>query len=291
MKRLMIAAAAMTAGIALADVSSANIVGYINTDTVCGGQLISAGFLKPGTSGFNVSGITVSGYQEDTAFVDNNDFACDFYILDDAGRTIKETDKYFYYVDPCDWAGGFVGGKWYDRNDQEVVAGGDNDLSLSPAQAVWLSMPAGDGEHTITFGTAGEVIQAEIQFPLVSGGNCVGNPMAVPVNLSSLTVTGYQEDTAFVDNNDYACDFYILDDAGRTNKEVGKYFYYVDPCDWAGGFVGGKWYDRNDQEIVPGENDFAIPATQGLWFGTPAGDGEHVQKIIFPQVVGDQAVK
>lgn len=268
-----------------AAIESSNIVGYVNNDLVEGGQLVSASFLKPGSNGFNVSDIKITGYQEDTAFVDNNDYACNFFILDYAGRTITEEGKFFMYIDPCDWNGGFEGGQWYDYLSNEVVPGGANDVALSPAQAIWLSLPGGDGDHTVTFGTAGEVIQDDVDYTLTEGGNCVGNPMAVGVRVSSLAVTGYEEDTAFVDNNDYACNFFILDYAGRTITEEGKFFMYIDPCDWNGGFEGGKWYDYLSNEVEPeGDNDALLAPGQGLWFTIPGGDGDHTNVLKFPAI-------
>ena len=62
-------------------------------------------------------------------------------------------------------AGGFVGGLWFDYEAKEIIPGGENDYTLNPAQAIWLHLPGGDGEHPVSFGTAGEVIQAEVKFP------------------------------------------------------------------------------------------------------------------------------
>lgn len=268
-------------------------MGYINSDTVEGGNVLAAAFLKPGSSkSFMVSDIKLSGYQEDTAFVDASPYNANFCLLDYAGRTTRAKDKYFTYVDEPDWAGGFIGGQWFDAEGNALVPGSDKDFALEPAQAVWLELPVGDGEHPVTFGTAGEVIQAEVKFPCVEGGNTPGNPMATGVWVSDLMLTGYQEDTAFVDASPYNANFCLLDYAGRTTREKGKYFTYADEPDWAGGFLGGLWYDANSTAIIPhGENDMQLNPGQGIWLELPVGDGEHPVTFIFPQVVGEQAVK
>lgn len=288
MKKMILGAAAtLLCGSVFAAIESANIVGYVNNDLVEGGQLVSASFLKPGSNGFNVSDIKISGYQEDLAFYEAADYACDFYILDYAGRTIKGEGKYFMYIDTWDWDEyAFLGGTWFDYQMNEVVPGGANDATLSPAQAIWLALPGGDGEHTVTFGTAGEVIQDDVDYTLTEGGNCVGNPMAIGVPVSSLSVSGYEEDLAFYEAADYACDFYILDYAGRTIKEEGKYFMYIDTWDWDEyAFLGGTWFDYQMNEVVPGgANDAILAPGQGLWFAIPGGDGEHTNVLKFPAI-------
>ncbi len=265
---------------------SANIVGYYTAGTVEGGQLVSAAFLKPGAAGFWVSDIKLSGYQEDTAFVDNTDYTANFCLLDYAGRTTTAKGSYFFYSDAPDWAGGFEGGVWYDADLTAITAQGENDLLLNPAQAIWLELPGGDGEHPVTFTSAGEVIQSDVSIDLVEGGNTVGNPMAASVWVSGLSLAGYEEDTAFVDNTDYTANFCILDYAGRTTTAKGSYFFYSDAPDWAGGFEGGVWYDADLTAITAqGENDVQLNPGQGLWFETPGGDGEHTVTLTFPAPV------
>ena len=267
-------------------------MGYINTDTVEGGNFVSASFLKPGSKGFSVSDITITGYQEDTVFVDSQAYNAEFCILDYAGRTTAGKNQRFVYGDDPDWAGGFVGGLWFDYAGNEIIPGGENDYSLSPAQAIWLQLPVGDGEHPVSFGTAGEVIQAEVEFPCVDGGNSAGNPMAMGVWVSDLVLTGYQEDTVFVDSQAYNAEFCLLDYAGRTTSGKNQRFVYGDDPDWAGGFVGGLWFDSTGAEIIPhGENDFQLKPGQGIWLQLPVGDGEHPVTLIFPQVIGEQAAK
>ena len=241
--------------------------------------------MKPGSTGFWVSDIKLTGYQEDTAFVDNADYTANFCLLDFAGRTTKEKGKFFQYIDPVDWDnGGWMGGGWYDADTESVVALGENDLMLKPAQAIWLELPVGDGEHPVSFQTSGQVIEEDIDIELVEGGNTVGNPMATPVWVSGLALTGYEEDTAFVDNADYTANFCLLDFAGRTTKEKGKFFQYINAVDWDnGGWIGGLWFDADTVEIVPeGSCDAQIAPGQGLWFEIPVGDGEHKVQLTFP---------
>jgi hypothetical protein len=128
---------------------SANIVGYYTSETVEGGQLVAAAFMKPGSTGFWVSDIKLTGYQEDTAFVDNGDYTANFCILDYAGRTTTDKGKFFIYSDAPDWNGGFEGGIWWDADSVEVVAQGENDVQLAPGQGLWLETPGGDGEHKV----------------------------------------------------------------------------------------------------------------------------------------------
>ena len=267
-------------------------VGYINTDGVTGGQLVNAAFLNPGKKTFNVSDIAITGYQEDAGFYESGDFTCNFYVLDSAGRTIAGKDKFFLYSDTWDWDSyAFLGGKWYNNGTVEIIPGGENDFALDAGLSVWLQLPENDGSHTFQFGSAGEVIQAEIPFPLVTGGNGVGNPMAVPVWVSDLTVTGYEEDAGFYESGDFNCNFYILDSAGRTIAGKNKFFLYSDTWDWDQyAFLGGKWFNNGTMDITPkSENDFQLPPGCGVWLQVPENDGEHTFVLTFPQVVGEQA--
>lgn len=248
--------------------------------------MVSASFMRPGASKYRVSDINISGYEE--AFYES-DFSVSFNILDNGGRTLKGKDLYFFYEDGFDWDGytGFLGGKWYN-NGTEIIPGSDNDFELENGQAVWLQMPAGS-EGVVKFGTAGEVIQAEVPFPLIDGGNGIGNPMATDVWVSDLIVSGYEE--AFYES-DFSVSFNILDNGGRTLKGKDIYFFYEDGFDWDGysGFLGGKWYN-NGAGIVPhGENDFKLASGAGVWLQAPAGSTGNVV-FTFPQVVGEQAVK
>lgn len=261
-------------------------VGYINTTGRDGGQMVSASFMRPGASKYRVSDIQISGYEE--AFYEN-DFSVGFNILDNGGRTLMGKDLYFSYNDGFDFDNysGFLGGKWYN-NSVEIVPGGENDFELENGQAVWLQMPAGS-EGVVKFGTAGEVIQAEVPIPLIDGGNGIGNPMAVGVWVSDLIVSGYEE--AFYEN-DFSIGFNILDNGGRTLMGKDIYFSYNDGFDFDNysGFLGGKWYN-NGVEIVPhGEGDFQLMPGVGVWLQAPAGSTGNVV-FTFPQVVGEQAVK
>ena len=265
-------------------------VGYINTTGRDGGQMVSASFMRPGASKYRVSDIQISGYEE--AFYEN-DFSVGFNILDNGGRTLMGKDLYFSYADSFDFDtySGFLGGKWYNNGTVEIIPGGENDFALDAGLSVWLQLPENDGSHTFQFGSAGEVIQAEIPFPLVTGGNGVGNPMAVPVWVSDLTVTGYEEDAGFYESGDFNCNFYILDSAGRTIAGKNKFFLYSDTWDWDQyAFLGGKWFNNGTMDITPkSENDFQLPPGCGVWLQVPENDGEHTFVLTFPQVVGEQA--
>lgn len=264
----------------------------MNSETITGGQLVNAAFLKPGAKKFAVSGITINGYQEDTGFYENTDFSCSFNLLDNAGRTLTGKDNVFSYDDIFDWdSNSFLGGSW-SNNGTQIVPGDENDFELEAGQAVWIQIPANDGEHVFTFGTAGEVIQAEVPFPLVTGGNGVGNPMAVGVWVSDLVISGYQEDAGFYENTDFSCSFNLLDNAGRTLTGKDNVFTYDDTFDWdSDSFLGGVW-SNNGSAITPhDEGDIQLNPGQGVWLQCPANDGEHTFVLTFPQVVGEQAVK
>ena len=259
-------------------------MGYINKEGINGGQLVCAAFMHPGKAKFNVSDIKIVGYEESFA---EDDFNCTFNILDNGGRTIAGKDIQFSYSDPWDWeAYEFMGGKWYNYGN-EITPGGDNDFELENGQAVWLQLPAGSA-GSVLFGTAGEVIQAEVPFPLINGGNGIGNPMAVGVWVSDLILSGYEDVFA---EDDFNCTFNILDNGGRTLAGKNIQFSYSDSWDWdAYGFLGGKWYNYGSDITPHAENDYQLQPGEGIWLQAPAGSAGNVV-LTFPQVVGEQAVK
>ena len=267
-------------------------MGYINKDTITGGQMISASFLNPGKKTFRVSDITITGYQEDAGFYENGNFDCAFNLLDNGGRTIAGKNLSFSYTDVWDWeVYAFLGGKWSNYGT-EIVPGSDDDYELDAGQAVWIQIPANDGEHVFTFGSAGEVIQAEVPYPMITGGNGIANPMAVDVWVSDLIVSGYEEDAGFYENGNFDCAFNLLDNGGRTISGKDLSFSYTDVWDWeAYAFLGGKWSNYGVEIVPHGEGDFKLSPGQGVWLQCPANDGEHTFVLTFPQVVGEQAVK
>ena len=262
-------------------------MGYLNKDTITGGQMISASFLNPGKQTFRVSDIKISGYEEASMY---SDFSLQFNILDDGGRTMSGRNIEFNYNDIWDWGanenmGAFTGGKWSNYG-VEIVPGSEDDYELMAGQAVWIQIPLED----VKFGSAGEVIQAEIPFPMVAGGNGIGNPMATGVWVSDLTITGYEEESMY---SDFSLQFNILDDGGRTLPGTNIEFTYNDVWDWSanenmGAFAGGTWSNYG-VEITEHHNadDYMLAPGEGIWIQAP------MENLIltFPQVVGEQAVK
>ena len=258
-----------------------------------GGQVVSAAFIGVGKQTFNISDLKVTGWEEDTAF-EYGDFACRIFILTPGGATASGKDQEFGYIaswsdELNDWAGGHLPGVWYDYQSNPIVPGGENDFAMKPGQGLWFFTPVGDGEHPTRLVSAGEVIQNTVQKELVEGGNCIGSPMAAPISITTLSVTGWEEDTAF-EYGDFACSAFVLTPGGATasgkNQEFGYIASWSDELnDWAGGHLPGVWYDYQSQVIVPdSENDFKLSPSQGLWFFTPVGDGEHPTTLIFDSI-------
>ena len=108
-------------------------------------------------------------------------------------------------------------------------------------------------------------------------------------NISDLKVTGWEEDTAF-EYGDFQCNIFILTPGGATEVGKNKNFVYQaswsdELNDWMGGHLPGVWYDYAGAVIEPGaDNDFKLTPSQGLWFFTPVGDGEHPTTLTFDSI-------
>lgn len=210
MKKLMCAAAALIAGVAVADVTSANIVGYANGDLREGNTLASAQFVTIG--GAEVDLQTVKPIGDDTS---DNVFLS---VLDEYGFT---SEMYTW----VNWAG--------DTYDQEawidssyVIA----EKSFPAGQGFWIQGKSGQKIQT-----AGEVGSSDVIVELREGNTAVGNPFPLPVNLQEILPSGDGiSDNVFLS---------ILDEYGFTSEM----YTWVD---WAGDTFDQEAWINSSYEIA-----------------------------------------
>jgi hypothetical protein len=158
MKKLLLAATAAVSMVSIAELSSANIVGYSDTGLNAGYKLLGTTFTMVGNAaGAKISDLAVKGYLGNENFVDagsEGDF--NFQFLDSAGRS----DGAYQWVQPWDWeleeATWSASPYWYDVDaGTEVVAGGENDIDIPAGKGIWFYAPAkgendADAEYKLT---------------------------------------------------------------------------------------------------------------------------------------------
>ena len=239
MKKLMIAASAAlcaTVGLAL---ESANVVGYTSADLQEYGLTAGACFVPVSGNMFDLTELKVTGYEEASEG--------DLYIqtLDEYGRTVAT----YNYIDiPGEITG------WLDESDEPIEAGV---VEFQAGEGLWtFSNTPGLGLQS-----AGQVPQTGVAVTLQLYGLSVANPSPVTVDLTDVSISGYEEASEG--------DLYIqtLDEYGRT---VATYNY----IDLPGEITG--WLDESDEPIEagvvvlkPGEGIWAFSNTDGLYLNFP----------------------
>ena len=148
MKKLLLAASAAAAMVSLAEINSANIVGFSDTGLNAGYKLLGPTFTMVGNAaGAKVSDLAVKGYLGNENFVDagsEGDF--NFQFLDSAGRS----DGAYLWVHPWDWEleepTWAADGYWYDVSaGTEVIAGSENDIEIPAGKGIWFYAPEKSG--------------------------------------------------------------------------------------------------------------------------------------------------
>ena len=124
MKKLMFAAAAIAAGVAVADITSANIVGF--GPSTLRENCIGAGasFLPISSEVIDLTDLAVVGYEGDCEGV-----SCQ--VLSPLGAGL---DTYFWYDFPGDEIYG-----WFDAGDNQIEAGA---VTINPGKGVWVTAPS-----------------------------------------------------------------------------------------------------------------------------------------------------
>ena len=126
MKKLLVAAVALAAGVASADIVSSSVVGYQQNDTIKGNQGVGATFL-PVNGTAKMGDITVTGYG--ASYGDNSIYCCK---LDTYGRS----QTLMFWADYTEGNDTWYG--WYNTEwDTEY-----NDVELQPGEGVWFYSPS-----------------------------------------------------------------------------------------------------------------------------------------------------
>ena len=119
MKKLMIAMAAMTAGVAMADVVSSSVVGY-QTTPISGYQMATPTFKNVTTENYPIDNFTVQGATDGMTTIQ---------VLDSDGQV---DGMYYWYNEFVDGDTTYPAG-WFDSTGATPA-----DISLAPGEAVFF---------------------------------------------------------------------------------------------------------------------------------------------------------
>ena len=201
-------------------------MGYQSAELQQYGLTAGACFVPVTGSTFDLTDLKVTGYDEAT------EGDVQIQTLDEYGRTVA---NYTYYDVPGELTG------WLDSDDNEVEVG---DVTFQAGEGLWsYSLDDGFGLQS-----AGMVPTTPVAVTLQQYGLSVANPTPVDVDLTQITVGGYEEAT------EGDVQVQTLDEYGRT---VANYTYYDVPGELTG------WLDADDNEVEVG--DVVVKPGEGLW--------------------------
>ena len=241
-------------------IESANIVGYSEFSLTRANQFITTSFKNIGSAAIDLTQIKVVGYTgaiQDKASVQ---------FIDGTGNTAKDTSgksKAYFWRD----ADGSHG-KWVrkdGRNIIDVVAG---EATFGTGDALWWQKSV-DG---LSLKFSGEVIQAETEVSLPLANQAVGNMMALPVDLTTISVAGYTGSTTD------KVSAQVIDGSGNTAKDAsGKSKAYF----WRGSSDSGKWVRKDGRNIIDvAVGELVLNPGESLWVQN--NDTSVGYKLVFP---------
>ena len=234
MKKLMIAVAALTAGIAMADVVSSEVVGYAQAALQSGAKIVTPQFLGLTTQDGQIELQSIKCAEEDSDLVVIN-------TLDPLGLTLKS------YV----WVtyGGATSDEWCWL-DGDTMEKPEQPVYFAAGQALWVE---GDSEDNI-FQTSGKVSTADLDVTLQSGATMTGNFTPVQIELQDITCREDDSDLVVINT---------LDPLGLTLKSYVWVTY--------GGASGDEWCWLDGDTMEKPEEPVYFAAGEGLWV---EGDSE-----------------
>ena len=245
MKKLIMGIAAIAATTAMAEIVSSSVVGYSNGDLREGFKAAGAQFVPVSGTTIDLTDITVSGYDKEEGTAGE----VSVQTLDKNGSMVAQ----YYWYDAVDGADVYYG--WYDADAGDFVAAGA--VTLNVGDGLWVDAPS----SAFKLQTSGQVMSSSAAVTLREGFKMVANPTPLAVDLTDITVTGYDA----VSGSAGEASVQTLD---KNGSMVSQYYWY-DAIDGADVYYG--WYDADAGDFV-GEGDVAVGAGEALWVDAPSTD-------------------
>jgi FlaG/FlaF family flagellin (archaellin) len=253
MKKIAIAALALAAatGIALAEVTSANTVGFttktVTADTfyLCGIQFEEVG---NGTGAISLNNLVTMSGIEAVGYDDMETDAAQIQILNG-----NAYDTYYYISDAYD----------ADSKPVEGWSDGNGDLAenaINIGKGFWFMAPAASITGSASLKLKGQVSGGDTESVSFTANMFYlsANPFPVATDLNKLTISGIQA-VGYDDMETDAAQIQVL-----NGNAYDTYYYISDAYDADSKPVEG-WSDGNG-DLVEGDS---IPAGAGFWITSP----------------------
>ena len=190
----------------------------------------------------DLTDITVTGYNKEEGTAEE----VSVQTLDKNGSMVT---KYFWY-DAVDGTDVYYG--WLDFASGEFVAPGE--VKFAVGDGLWVDAPS----TAFKLQTSGQVMTGSAAVTLREGFKMVANPTPVAVDLTDVTVTGY-------DAEEGTAEEVSVQTLDKNGSMVTKYFWY-DAVDGTDVYYG--WLDFASGEFV-GEGEVSVGAGEALWTDAP----------------------
>ena len=263
MKKLMFAAAAIAAGIAVADVTSANIVGY-QTTGISALQIKGVGFNGVGQGTININDIkpTAENMEELVEYGVEGEFVMRVYDPETTATS------YFYWC--------IVG---TDEDSNPIYGWGDEgfkpvaDIEFSAGSAFWMETVGDSSEPAIT--VSGELLAVTEAQPRTSVAidmlKMVANPMP---QCASMDISNFTPDAENMDELiEYGVEGEFVMRVYDPETTATSYFYW---CIVGTDEDSNPIYGWGDEGFKP-VSGIEIPAGGGFWMETV---GDSVEPVI-----------
>ena len=313
MKKLMFAvSAALCATVGFSDVTSANIVGYLNTTANTNWRgpeyhMLGTSFIRVGGdgTGCKVTDLSFTGYREVDSWKTAGGFMTSFIQVIDskAVPVMKFTWVDRYNKETTQWDGGY----WLDnisgKKVVETVVDEETE-ELPPiiplGKGLWCNIGnCGKTTGPIQLVCAGQVLTSSEAITATTNWRgpeyvALCNPLARVVDLTEVSFTGYRELDTWKNAGGFMTSFIQIIDSKA--QPLAKYTwvdrYNKETTQWAGGYwldnISGK---KVVKEVVNPETEetASIPAGQGLWCNVGNGSKTQYIYIVWPTLNGDDA--
>ena len=253
MKKLIMGIAAIAATTAMAEIVSSSVVGYSNGDLREGFKAAGAQFVPVSGTTIDLTEITVTGYDKEEGTEED----VSVQTLNKNGGRVKQ----YYWYDVVDGTDVYYG--WLDGSTGDFVAPGE--VKFDVGDGLWVYAPNSD------FGlqTAGQVMAASATVTLREGFKMVANPTPIAVDLTDITVTGYDEEEGTEED-------VSVQTLNKNGGRVDQYYWY-DVVDGNDVYYG--WLDGATSDFIE-VGDVEVGAGAALWVYAPSTD----YKLVLPGV-------
>ena len=283
MKKLMFAvSAALCATVGFSDVTSANIVGYMNRDLETTGLALGPAFVNVSGEDMDLVDISVTGYDPYDYEKDEGGARGDVQLSTlNAGGDTDVLYKWYDYTKRAESPDeDVVMHGWYKQVSRKYVLCVRGEVTLQPGEGLWSNTLIPDQKLV----SSGEVAtKADVATTMPVSGMMIANPLPKNVDLTDMYVRGYDPYDYEKDEGGARGDVQLSTlNAGGDTEVLYKWYDYTKRAESPDeDVVMYGWYKQVNRKYVLCEKDeVVLTPGEGLWTNTLIGE----QTLYWPKV-------